>query len=259
MQMSVFRTDRNDGDSHYEALELKVEQRFSRGLSYLGNYTFSKSTDLACSGYIGAEGCGFTQPYYPTPYKYGLDHALSSFDIRHVANLTLIYELPIGKGKAVPMNHPVIDALAGGWQISSILSFRSGIPLTPVVANSAQTNVGAGVTPRPNLAGNVSNSNPTRFQWFNIAAFANPSGFSYGTAGRNIIIGPTSHTENISLFKNFRLKGDAIRLQYRADMFNAFNSTVFGTPGLTLGTAQFGQISSANPGRIVQMALKVIF
>ena len=258
-QMGVFRTDRNDGYSDYEALELKVEQRFSRGLSYMGNYTFSKSTDLACSGYIGAEGCGFTQPYYPTAYKYGLDHALSAFDIRHVANLTLIYELPIGKGKAVPLNHPVLDALAGGWQISAIVSFRSGMPLTAVEANSAQTNVGAGVTPRPDLVGDVSNSNPTRFQWFNTAAFANPSGFNYGTAGRNIIIGPTSHTENISLFKNFNLKRDAVRLQYRADMFNAFNATVFGNPGLTLGTAQFGQISSANPGRIIQMALKVIF
>lgn len=61
------------------------------------------------------------------------------------------------------------------------------------------------------------------------------------------------------MFKNFKLKGDALRLQYWADMFDVFNATVFGNPGVTLGTAQFGQISSASAGRIIQMALKVIF
>lgn len=70
---------------------------------------------------------------------------------------------------------------------------------------------------------------------------------------------PISHGENISLFKSFKLRGDALRLQYRADMFNAFNATVYGNPGVTLGTAQFGQISSASGGRVIQMALKVIF
>jgi hypothetical protein len=188
-----------------------------------------------------------------------MDHALSAFDIRQVANLTLIYELPVGKGKVLPLKQPVLDAIAGGWQISAIVTVRSGMPLTPIEANSAQTNVGRGVTPRPDLVGSVAISDPTRYEWFNTGAFANPNVYNYGTGGRNIVPGPASNSENISMFKNFKLKGDALRLQYWADMFNVFNATVFGNPGVTLGMAQFGQISSASAGRIIQMALKVIF
>ena len=90
-----------------------------------------------------------------------------------MANLTLIYELPVGKGKVLPLKQPVLDAVAGGWQISAIVTVRSGMPLTPIEANSAQTNVGRGVTPRPDLVGSVAISDPTRYEWFNTGAFAN--------------------------------------------------------------------------------------
>ena len=149
--------------------------------------------------------------------------------------------------------------MAGGWQVSGIVTLRSGRVLTPVLSNAAQTNIGGGVQPRPDLAGSIGVGSPNRFQWFNTAAFALPPGFNYGTAGKNILHGPGFHNEDLSLFKNFPLRGDALRLQFRADLFNAFNATRLSDPGVTHGTPQFSQISSAGAGRVSQLALKVIF
>lgn len=258
-QMNNFRTNRNDGRSNYHSLQLKGEQRFSRGLAFLVSYTWSKATDLACSGYIGAEGCHITQPYYPEPYLYGMDYGLADFDLAHIFSASFVYELPFGKGKPVNIDNGLLNQLAGGWQVSGIINMRSGQALTPAVSNSAQTNVGGGVQPRPDVLGDIGISNPTRQQWFNTAAFALPSGFNYGTAGKNILRGPSNHNEDISLFKNFPLTGEALRLQFRADMFNAFNATRLGNPNTTQGIAQFGQISSAGSGRVIQLALKLIF
>ncbi len=258
-QMNNFRTNRNDGRSNYHSLQLKGEQRFSRGLAFLVSYTWSKATDLACSGYIGAEGCHITQPYFPSPYKYGMDYGLADFDLKHIFSSSFVYELPFGKGKRFIIDNGFLNQVAGGWQVSGIISFRTGQALTPAVSNGAQTNVGGGVQPRPDVIGDVVSANPTRQQWFNTAAFALPSGFNYGTAGKNILRGPSVHNEDISLFKSFPLMGEALRLQYRAEMFNAFNATRLGNPNTTQGIAQFGQISSAGAGRVIQMALKLIF
>ncbi len=257
--MGAFRTDRNDGRSDYHSLQLKAEQRFSRGLAFLFSYTWSKATDLACSGYIGAEGCHITQPYYPEPFKYGMDHGVADFDLTHIFSSSFIYELPFGRGKWLNIDSGFLNQVAGGWQVSGIINVRSGRALTPAVSNSAQTNVGGGVQPRPDLVGDIDLANPTRQRWFNTAAFALPSGFNYGTAGKNILRGPNYHNQDLSLFKNFPLSGEALRLQFRADMFNAFNATRLNDPNATHGIAQFGQISSAGPGRVVQIALKLIF
>jgi hypothetical protein len=191
-----------------------------------------------------------------------VDHALSDFDLRNIAEFSVIYALPFGKGKEFSVNNRVVDLIAGGWQASGIFTLRSGIPLTPVESNSAQTNIGTGVTPRPDLVGSTKIAHPSRAEFFNTAAFANPVGYNYGTAGRNILHGPMQHSENISLFKDFPLfqeKGKPVTLQYRADMFNAFNATVYGNPGTTVGTTSFGVITGAAAGRIIQMALRISF
>ncbi len=258
--MGAFRTNRNDGYSDYHSLQLKGEQRFSRGLAFLLSYTWSKATDLACSGYIGAEGCHTTQPYFPTPFAYGMDHGVADFDLRHIFSSSFVYELPVGKGRRFGVEQGWLNRLVGGWQVSGIVSVRSGQALTPAVANAAQTNVGGGVQPRPDLVGRVEAEMPTRQQWFNTAALVLPAGFNYGTAGKNILRGPMNHNEDLSLLKNLPiLRGDTMRLQFRAELFNAFNATRLGNPNASQGTAQFGQISAAGAGRVVQMALKIIF
>lgn len=251
-KMFLIRTNRNDGYSNYQSLQLKANQTFSKGLSYLVSYTLSKSTDLACSGYIGVGGCDISQPY-----NLGEDHSLSAFHLAHVANVSFIYELPFGRGRRFHIENSVLNQLAGGWQLSGIMRFRSGMPLT-VRMPFDNPNIGGATRARPDLVADPQLSNPSRLEWFNTDAFESPERFTFGNAGRNIIYSPMGHSQDISVFKNFSL-GEALTLQYRADFFNAFNLTRLNGPARTLGRPQFGQINSAGPGRVIQMALKVIW
>ncbi len=250
--MLVFRTNDNNGTSDYNALQLKAEQRFNHGLSYLFSYTWSKAMDLACSGYIGAEGCAMQQPY-----NVQADRGVSSFDLTHIANAAFVYELPVGRGKWIAIPNYALNLLAGGWQVSGILNWRSGMALTPGLSSDIANNGGS--AQRPNVVGDTGLSQQDRLHWFNIAAFAYPAKYTYGNAGRNILRGPASATQSLSLFKNFQLRGDSLKVQYRADLLNAFNHPLLGNPGMTFDTAAFGQINSAGGNRTVQMALKVIF
>lgn len=250
--MLVFRTNDNNGASDYHGLQLKAEQRFHRGLSFLLTYTFSKSIDLACSGYIGAEGCNIQQPY-----NLAAERSVSSYDLTHISNASFIYELPVGRGRALGIRGRGLDVLAGGWQVSGILSFRSGLPLTPALATDNANNGGS--QQRPNLIGDPGLAGQSRLRWFNTAAFALPPRFTYGNAGRNILRGPSSASQNLSLFKNFDVLERKLRVQVRSDFFNAFNRPLLGNPGTTLDTPAFGQINSAGGNRTVQLSLKLIY
>jgi hypothetical protein len=251
-EMLVFRTNDNNGTSDYHSLQLKAEQRFQRGLSLLFSYTWSKSLDLACSGYIGAEGCNMQQPY-----NVQADRGPSTFDLTHIANVSFVYELPIGKGKKVNISNYALNLLAGGWQASGILSWRSGQALTPILSIDNANNGGS--TQRPDVIGDTGQAQQDRLHWFNIAAFAYPAKYTYGNSGRSILRGPAAATQSLSLFKNLQLKGDSLKVQYRADLLNAFNHPLLNNPGTTFDTAAFGQINSAGGNRTIQMAIKVIF
>ncbi|MEO7652415.1 MAG: TonB-dependent receptor, partial [Bryobacteraceae bacterium] len=127
-QMLVFRTNDNNGSADYHSLQLSSERRFSRGLTFLFNYTWSKSIDLGCSGYIGAEGCNIQQPYNPTA-----DRGVSTYHLTHISNASFVYELPIGRGKWLAVNNYFLNLALGGWQVSGIVNFRSGLALTPIL------------------------------------------------------------------------------------------------------------------------------
>ena len=244
--MLVFRTNDNSGRSDYHGLQTKIEQRFHNGLSFSFNYTFSKSIDLACSGYIGAEGCNLQQPY-----NLSAERGVSSYDLTHIANATFIYEIPFK-----PRNYAV-NLIAGGWQTSGILNWRSGLPLTPGLAVDNANNSGS--QQRPNLVGDAGLAGQSRLRWFNTAAFALPARYTYGNAGRNILRGPAAATQSLSLFKNFAVLPERLKVQFRSDFFNAFNHPLLGSPGLTFDTPTFGQINSASGNRTIQMSLKAIF
>jgi hypothetical protein len=251
-QMLVFRTNDNNGTADYHALQLKAERRFTRGLSVLYSYTWSKSIDLACSGYIGAEGCNMQQPY-----NVQADRGVSAYDLTHISNLSFVYSLPIGRGRALNVSNYFLNLAAGGWQASGIFTFRSGQALTPILAVDRANNGGS--QQRPNLVGDTGLANQHRLAWFNTQAFALPAQYTYGNAGRNILRGPSRATQDISLFKDFLLRGESLKLQYRADLFNTFNHPLLGNPGTTFDTGAFGQINSAAGNRTIQMALKVVF
>ena len=183
---------------------------------------------------------------------------LSIFDVRHRFVTSVLYELPFGQGKPLAQTG-VPAAILGGWQISAIINKSSGFPRDPQVGTDVP-NTGA-QTYRPNL---VSGQDPndgakTIQQWFNTAAFARPDAFTYGNAGRNIVIGPGIFNTDMSLMRNFSL-GGLRSLQFRLEAFNVFNNPIWGDPVMSMASPLYGTINSTrSPMRELQIGVKFSF
>ena len=154
---------------------------------------------------------------------------------------------------------PVIDADAGGWQITAIVNKSSGFPRDPTTGTDIP-NTGA-QTYRPNLvSGQDPNDGPkTIQQLFNTAAFARPDAFTYGDAGRNIVIGPGIFNTDMSLIRNVTLGGSR-SLQFRLEAFNVFNHPVWGDPNMSMASPLYGTINTTRtPMRELQLGVKFAF
>ena len=234
--------------SKYHALTVKVEKRYAGGLSLLGSYAWSHSIDLNSE-------FGGSSPQDNRNIRADLGN--SGFDQRHVATISYSWELPFGKGLSGVGKHVV-----QGWEVTGIHSFESGRVFN-VVLGFDNANVGArGNFQRPNLVGNPF---PSGFQqtagqnglWFNPAAFAVPSQFTFGNLGRNVFHGPNFLNTDFGLFKNIALT-ERVRLQFRSEFFNLFNDTNFGNPVGSLNSPNFGKIlGMASFQRQIQFGLKL--
>jgi hypothetical protein len=167
-----------------------------------------------------------------------------------------IYELPIGRDRKFLNDlHPIVNGIVGGWQLSGINSFVSGVPLTLTQPGAT---LGNGWNTRPNLVGDPGVDNPSADRWFNTAAFAAPAQYQWGDSGVGIIEGPAAHILDLGLSKSFEVVPGK-RLQVRWEMFNALNKVNYGNPGTTFGTANFGRILSAGAARTMQLGIKFVF
>jgi hypothetical protein len=149
----------------------------------------------------------------------------------------------------------------GGWSLNSIVTLTSGRPFS-VSVNGNPSN--SGQTDRANIVGNPNAVPGGRrvAEFINTGAFAANAPYTYGDQQRNSIIGPNYRDLDCSLSKVatlFSVKDQPVNLQFRWDVFNAFNHHNFGFPGNVLGTPTFGQLTFANDPRQMQVALKVIF
>jgi len=242
----------NIGNSWYNGLLLKWEKRFTKGLSYMASYSFSKHIGEA------ADDLWTT----PTPFApEGYNRGRTSLDRTHILAINGIYELPFGKGRKYMNNiHPVGNAILGGWQVSGIYNFTSGRPLTFIVPGAT---LGNGFNTRANIVGNLDVSNPSAEQWFNPNALAAPPPITYGSSGIGIFDGPASHILDTSLTKNFYFTESKF-LQFRWELFNMPNHVNLclgdnGCPETTIGLGTTGRIFSAGPARTMQFGLKFIF
>jgi hypothetical protein len=234
------------GHSSYNALQTEVEKRYSAGLYLMGSYTWSRCSDTNSDMIYRV----FNQ------YNLNQDYGLCDFDTRNRFVASWIYDLPVGRGKRfLTSANGVVDGFLGGWSVSGITLFESGMPFT-VGALGDSANIGLGS--RPNVVGNWKLGNPTIHEWFNTAAFAYPAPFTIGNERRNMLTGPGINNWNLNLSKAFHIT-ERQQIQFRAEFYNAFNHPSFNNPGATLGTKSFAVISSANPGRIIQFALKYNF
>ena len=249
--------ERTNGRSSYEALEVSLNRRMGKGMSYLVSYTWGKSMDISCSGWAGVEGCANQDPY-----NTNADKSVSAYDLTQIFSTSVVYELPFGKGKRLASSNSVLDYVIGGWQTNAILSLHSGTPYTLGVsgdiANTGNSN-NAGYYERLNVTGDPNLANPTTAQWFNTKAFAVPASFTYGNQGRDAMRSDWFRNLDLSLFRDFPIR-ERMQLQFRAEAFNTTNTPVWGTPVANFSNANFGRVLGvANSPRQLQFALKLRF
>ncbi len=234
------------GNSNYQAAFFKVERRFSRGFAVLAHYTFSKFLDDAASANeLGDPGS------YMDAYNRKLDKGRSGSDIPHRAVLSMLYAVPSFG------NHHHANTLLGGWQIGVLSVLQSGQPFT-VYDSVNNTNAFPAGTVRPNLIGDPNAGPHTLSGWFNTAAFQSAPAYTFGDSPRSVLRGPSWKSVDLTLSKSFKIR-ERWSAELRGEFFNVLNHPNFDLPGHTLGNADFGVISSAEPARTVQVALRLVF
>ena len=218
--------------SNYNSLQAGIEQRMSHGLNYSFNYVWSHFlSDMDTSGWGSRSGSQSWQNAYNPHDNYGN----SNFDVRNAFKGHALYQLPFGQGKQFLNNSRVLDAVIGGWQVSTLLVIQSGQPFTPVMSNNQNSYAsgGGGFQWYPNVIGNPVLANRGPKQWFNEAAFAVPTSGTFGNERRNQLTGPALSTVNLSLSKTFAIR-EGMGLQIRADADNVFNHASFALPNNNL-------------------------
>jgi outer membrane receptor protein involved in Fe transport len=263
----------SDAEANYNGLQVSLRRRRANGLEFLASYTLSKTLGDN-PGFYGPGWGGYSASSPNTglggdgnynSYDMQLDYGPLWFSSRHNLSVAGTYELPIGKDRAVGKDWGgVTDALLGGWNVSAIVTVRSGLPGTTTAGwgpgNSLQNtgfsferpDVVEGVDPQTGDSGWNNYLNPAAFQPAALGTF--------GNAGIGIWSGPGYWNVDLSLDKNFRL-GGAKSLLFRVEAFNVFNHPNKGMPVRDItDTAQFGQIlSTANDARVLEFVAKFVF
>jgi hypothetical protein len=248
-----------EGNSSYNALQMEVTRRFSRGLQFRANYTWSKNLDMN-SGLTGAQANNQAQMILDRN-DLRRDWGPSAQNITSQSSISARYELPFGRGTTGLGNRVI-----GGWQLSGIATLLSGFPFTPQIGSNRSGDGDTRNPDRPSLnpsfSGPVLLQNPN--QWFNPNAFILPAAGTFGNLGRETLTGPGLAEVDLSLVKNTAV-AERASLQFRAELFNVLNHANFGTPNAIVFAN--GAISSsaglitatATTSRQIQFGLKLIF
>ena len=257
------------GYSNYNAANVKLEHR-GGGFALLTVYTFAKSMDdkSAAAG-VGSAGGGFAG--HEDDLNPRLDYGPSDFSVKHRFVNSVVYALPVGRGKRWLGNaNRVANLAVGGWQLSTITTFQTGFPFS---INASDPGAYESFSMRANEVGNPSpRGGKSISQWFNTSAFTQAAFGVYGNSRRNILTQPGINNWDVGLGKTFQFT-ERVGFQFRVETFNTFNHTQYGVdpttqasggPGQsavdgTLGTVNFGKVTSARPGRIVQFGGKILF
>jgi hypothetical protein len=275
--------------SSYNALQGTLERRFADGLYFLATYTWAHSLDDAPTP-LGATGdSGLQNPLLiPLGYEYGN----SPYDVRHRVTFNGNYQLPFGTGRKYLNRKGPLDEMVGGWSLNVVFTAQTGNPFSvgPNISTAAGGNAVALLTGNPNQGGGSPNSSnpdiscPTHVRnktnWYNPCAFSNPlpgsligagnlvtttgDALKYLGRGRDQVYGPGYNRTAASFFKNFTTFREQY-LQFRADVFNVFNTPAYGQPPSGINSSS-GQITGPRftgnytpDARFFQLALKYVF
>jgi len=247
----VFTSFANAANANYQAGTAQIKKEFTNGLTGLAltaHYTWSKSLDDASSQ--------LTSDLQNT-YNLFSNWGPSGFNVAHRFVASAVYELPIGSGKPFLSGiGPIVSRVVSGWSLAPIYVYQSGFPFSATTSDNT-ANIESGIL-RPNVVGSPGLSSRSYKEWFNVAAFAQPAPYQFGSARRNSLTGPGMTNLDLSILKDTHLS-EALRMQFRAEFFNAFNNVNFGTPNANLGATNFGTISTAAASREIQFGLKLLF
>jgi TonB dependent receptor len=243
------------GGSHYNALDVNYTHRFSRGLTLLASYTFSKFIDNVGGPENWASASANFSENIRNVYNLAAEKSVDATDTPHSFVLSYVYELPVGRGKKYGSGmNPVVNAIVGDWQTSGTLTLKEGFPLTIGSSGNGLNYFGAGQ--HVDVVGNYHLPNPGPNEWFNTSAFAVAGPWQLGNAPRYFsdLRAPNYKNWDLSIQKYFPVN-ERYRFQFRLDMFNVLNHTNFYSPNTNMGPG-FGTITQAWTPRQMQAALK---
>lgn len=252
--LGIFTADEHSAITNYDAGYLRVQRRFAQGLSLIASYTFAKTLDDS----------GNADPPAQNSYDKHAEYGLSLFDARHRFTLGDVWELPFGRGRRFASgSRGIVDEFIGGWQVSGITTFQSGSPFNLFPCCIDFSNTGQYFFAlRPDITGPVKYENirKTGGQFFDPSVFSVPQFGTFGNAARGVTIAPGINNWDLSISKRFRISEKA-GLQFRSDMFNAFNHAQFTSPYPLIGPGLplEGKVTSTRPPRDIQLALRLEF
>jgi hypothetical protein len=261
----------NDGNTDYNGLELSLQRRMSKGLSYSLGYTFSRG--------LANFGDNLTDPDGALPqnsYNYAAEMSNSTLDIRSRFVGNFMWDLPFGQGRHFLSQPGVVSHVLGGWQLNGIVTLQTGSPYSVTAANDGLLgfthNVYANCIGDPFAGATTDPSLYTTTGFLiNPAAFSQPGPGMFGTCSPRKFHGPGIQMVDLSIFKDFKFT-ERWYLQFRTEFFNVFNHPNFANPSANISSpGSFGKVSSTlapilgtdsgGPGdpREIQFALKLYF
>ncbi len=242
----------NTAQSWYDAGYVNIRRRYSHGLTFLGNYTWSKNLSNAPD---------FRSPMFEASIPQNNNDLAAekgpACDVRHRFAVSAVYAIPAMNSSSWTA------AVTKNWQLSTVYQAQTGFPFTiSVFGDTANSGTVLGENPiRANVTGQpvFGPGTHTAAMWFNPAAFATPAAFTFGNVGRNSVHGPGMQTLDFAIAREFSL-AERAKFQFRGEFFNALNHTNLGTPDRFVNTPQFGMITEpTTPGREVQLSARLSF
>ncbi|WP_232296277.1 TonB-dependent receptor [Terriglobus sp. TAA 43] len=252
------------GSTNYNSMQFKVEKRTKLGLYLLNAFTWSRDFDLS-GGHLETANGDNSRVNYANP---SMDYGPSGYDQPLADTLSIVYDLPYGRGRRFGSNaNKLVDEVLGGWQLTLINNMTSGAPININYSLSSGSSLfGTDLyTYRPNrnvgvpIYGSRTKTATTVTGVFNTAAFSTPTTSPWGTASRNLGRTNGFYQADLGLHKAFSLWNEASKFDFRAEAFNVLNKTNYAAANSTFGGSSFGTITSAYPARQLQLAAKIIF
>jgi hypothetical protein len=258
------------GNNGYNGLSVRFEHRFAQGLYVLNSFTWSHAMGNSEQALEDLSNATVANPQ--NIYNLAAEHGPSSFDVKLLNVTSVVYDLPVGKGRKYFANmNPVTDAFLGGWQLSGINTANTGEPINVFYVPSAAGDVtglsadyrGEAIL-RPNVSctGSVGQSTAqsllTYFAGSGCSFTTPPVNAPFGNLGRNAFRAPGLEQWDLAVNKNIAIR-EGMRLQFRSEFFNVLNHTNFGVPNQQSNSSAFGTITTAYPARQIQFGLKLLF